>query len=686
MMVKKYIINREISWLSFNHRVLQEAADNNVPLIQRMRFLGIFSNNLDEFFKVRVASIKRMIDLNINPLKTTGDKPKNILNEIQQIVINQQEQFGKIYQTILRELRRENIFVINERQVSKDQSEFLKKYFRDNVLPDLSTIMLENVSDFPYLKDKSIYLATKLSKKDQPKKIGYALIEIPTKVLSRFIIIPSNSEGKYIILLDDVIRHCLPEVFSMFDYDNFEAYTIKLTRDAELDIDNDVTKSFLEKISKGVSSRKKGQPVRFLYDMTIPKDLFDFIMKKMQFDNHDNVIAGGRYHNFKDFMKFPNPDRIDLEYKPILALEHKLLINHKNTLDIIAQNDFILHYPYHNFSQFINMLREASIDPNVKSIKTTIYRVADKSKVVYALVNAARNGKKVTVNIELQARFDEKANIYYARKLEEVGAKVLFGIEGLKVHSKLTQITRKEDKRMVNYTCVSTGNSHEGTAKVYSDVSLFTSDKRIGGDAKKVFDLFENTYNNYSFKHFLVSPINMRRRLNRLINNEISNAKTGNNAYIIFKINNLVDKDIIYKLYEASNAGVKIKLIVRGICSLIPGVKGMSENIKAISIVDKFLEHSRLFLFCNNDNELIYISSADLMVRNLDNRIETACPVYNEKLKQELKNLLNIQLQDNVKSRIVNDKQDNHYKETPGKKRIRSQSELYSFYKSRDKL
>jgi polyphosphate kinase len=680
---KKYIINRELSWLSFNHRVLQEAEDPNVPLIQRMRFLGIFSNNLDEFFKVRVASIKRMIDLKINPLKITGDKPKNILGEIQKTVIRQQEQFGKIYQTILRELRRENIFIINERQVSKSQGEFLKKYFRENVLTDLSTIMLENVNEFPYLKDKSIYLAVRLSKKDSSQKPDYALIEVPSKVLSRFVIIPSDGEGKYIILLDDVIRYGLSDVFSMFDYDTFEAYTIKLTRDAELDIDNDVNKSFLEKIANGVNSRKEGQPVRFLYDMTTPKDLFDFIMKKMQFDDHDNVIAGGRYHNFKDFMNFPNPDRNDLEYKPIVPIIHPLLKDNKNALDVIAKNDFILHYPYHNFSQFINMLRDASIDPNVTTIRTTIYRVADKSKVVYALINAARNGKKVIVNIELQARFDEKANIYYSNKLEEVGAKVLIGVDGLKVHSKLTQVTRKENKKLVHYTCVSTGNSHEGTAKIYSDISMFTTDTRISGDAKKIFDLFENTYYNYAFKHFLVSPINMRRRLNMLINNEIKNAKANKDAYIILKINNLVDKEIIYKLYEASNAGVKIKLIARGICSLIPGIKGMSENIEAISIVDKFLEHTRILLFCNNNDERMYITSADLMVRNLDNRIETASPVYNDKLKDEIKKLFDIQLHDNVKARVINEKQENNYKKKTSKKAIRSQIELYNFYKNK---
>jgi polyphosphate kinase len=677
---KEKIINREISWLSFNERVLQEAQDDTVPLIERIRFLGIFSNNLDEFFKVRVATIKRMIDVQEGSKRVEGEKPKIIMNNIQKKVINLQNKFEYTFHQILGELEKNNIFIINELELNLEQSIYVKQYFQDNVFPVLSPIMLSNVEAFPYLKDKSIYLAVKLIRNEDPGKPGYAIIEVPTDDLPRFIELPSDHQRKFIILLEDVIRFSLDDVFAIFRFDSFESWIIKLTRDAELDMDNDLSKSFLELISKGVSGRKTGQPVRFVFDNSIAKDLLEYILLKLGIDEDDNIIPGGRYHNFKDFMQFPNVDGPEFEYKRELPLGHKLIKYHKSIIDVIKNKDIMLHVPYHNFQILIKLLQEASIDPRVTDISLTIYRVARNSKVINALINGARNGKKVNVIIELQARFDEEANIYYSRKLEEAGVNVYFGISGLKVHAKLLCISRKENRKIVNYACIGTGNFHEGNARVYSDLFLFTAHKGMANEVKKMFDFFENTYKNYSFRHLIPSPLQTRKKMYRLIDNEILNAKAGNEAYIILKINSLVDKEIIYKLYLANNAGVKLKLIVRGICSLIPGVPGMSENIEAISIVDKFLEHSRIIIFCNGGNELFFISSADWMTRNLDRRIEITCPIYDKDIKDEIREMINLQLKDNVKSRIINTTQDNPYVKSDSQPPLRSQAELYKYY------
>jgi polyphosphate kinase len=680
MQKQKTIINRELSWLAFNERVLQEAADPAVPLAERMKFLGIFSNNLDEFFKVRVATIRRMIDIKMTNQKVLGEKPELILTKIQETVIRLNKKFETIYDELLTELEKQNIFIIDEKQLNEEQALFVKEYFEEKVLPALSPIMLQNLDKFPYLKDKSIYLATKLSKKKH-KAYEYALIEIPTTVLPRFIVLPSIGEKKYIILLDDVIRYNLQEVFAIFHYNKYESYTIKLTRDAELGIDNDLSKSFLEKVQKGVFGRKKGQPVRFVYDEDMPRDMLKYFKQALEFDQYDSMIPGGRYHNFKDFINFPNIGGPTLEYSPAPPHNHPQLKNDASVLGIINKRDILLHYPYQKFSHFINLLREAAINPNVKSIKITLYRVAANSKIINALINAARNEKEVTVVIELQARFDEKANIYWARKLEEAGAKILFGIQGLKVHSKLLLITSKYGKQTMHYAGISTGNFHEGIGGIYTDVSLLTADKRITKEVFKVFDYFENTYKYYNYNHLLISPQYMRNKLVSLIDNEIKNARAGRNAYIILKINNLVDNDMINKLYKASQNGVKIKLIVRGICCLIPGVPGLSENIEAISIVDKYLEHSRIFIFCNNNDEKYYISSADWMPRNLDNRVEVASPVYDKKIQCELRDIIEIALHDNTKARIIDQDQSNIYKRNGSPEVKRSQFQIYEYYR-----
>ena len=670
-------INRELSWLSFNARVLQEAADQTVPLVERIKFLGIYSNNMDEFFKVRVATIKRMIDLKIDTKKKLGEKPKHLLYQVQNKVIELQAKSQQVFHEIVRELEREKIYIVNETQLSPEQQDFVVNYFNDKLLSAISPIMCSNVEKFPYLEDRAIYLAAKLTRHNG--NFEYAIVDIPTAVLPRIIELPSIEDRKYIIFLDDIIRFNIRDVFAIFKYEKYETFTIKLTRDAELDMDNDLTKSFLEKISKSVKQRRIGQPVRFVYDKDIPKDLFKYLAKQLELDDDDNLIPGGRYHNFRDFMKFPNVGNRNLEFKPAPPLSHPQIHTGKSILKAIEKNDILLHFPYHKFSDYINLLREAAIDPDVQSIKITLYRVARNSRVISALTNAVQNGKKVTVVIELQARFDENSNIYWARLLEEIGAKVLFGIQGLKIHSKITLITRRIGKRIRYYSVIGTGNFHEGNATAYTDVSLLTNDQRIGREVDKLFDYFENPFKYPNFNHLIVSPQFMRRKLYALIDEEIRNARAGREAYIMIKINNLVDPDMIKKLYSASQAGVSIKIVVRGICSLIPDVPELSENIQTVSIVGRYLEHSRFFIFCNGGDEKYFISSADWMTRNLDNRIEVVAPIYDSKLQQELKYILESQLNDNVKARIIDSVQDNRYKRDNNPP-VSSQSELYEHY------
>src|SRR5512133_2448248 len=677
------LIHREISWLSFNERVLQEAQSSDVPLIERIIFLGIFSNNLDEFFKVRVATIKRMIDYQQGSKKIEGEKPKKLMSMIQKKVLQLQNKFEYTYQNILSELEHGGIHIINELELNPFQAEFVSRYFEENVFPVLSPILLSNVEKFPYLKDKSIYLIVQLSSSEPGVKTDFALIEIPTNVLPRFIVLPSENEKKFVILLEDVIRYSLADVFALFRFDHFESWIVKLTRDAELDMDNDISKSFLEVISKGLNSRKTGQPVRFVFDNAISRQLLEYLVNQLNLDEDNNLIPGGRYHNFKDFMSFPKIGSQNLIYKKDAPLPHPLIRMHKSILNVMAEMDFLLNVPYQDFNIFIRLLQEASIDPRVNEIYMTAYRVSKNSKVINALINAARNGKKVTVVLEIQARFDEEANIYWSRKLEEVGARVTFGFPGLKIHAKLLNIVRREGHKLVNYACISTGNFHEGNAQVYSDLFLFTSNPKITSDVKRVFDFFENSYKNFTYKHLIKSPLYLRRKMYQLIDNEIRNAKEGKPAYIILKLNSLVDNEIIYKLYKANNAGVKIKLIVRGICSLTPGIPGLSENVEAISIVDKYLEHSRVLIFCNGGDELYYITSADWMTRNLDRRVEVACPIYDKDVQREIRDIIEIQMKDNVKARIINSVQDNQYVVADGKEKIRSQEETYKYYQKK---
>jgi len=679
---KNNIINREISWLNFNERVLQEAADPATPLISRMKFLGIYSNNLDEFFRVRVATVNRMISMEKNAFNDKYSNPRKTLRDINRITKEQQKEFQRIYNAIIQELANNNIFVINDKQLTNEQGKFVDQYFRLQVRPRLFPIIISNLKATS-LHDLSLYLAVVLQVKEKPADEKYALVEVPVNTLSRFLILPSEDEKKYIILLDDVIRHCLSDIFSVFGFNSYKAYAIKFTRDAELDIDNDVSKSFIELMTEGLKQREVASPVRFVYDRHMPERLLKQLLAKLNINQSDTVSSGGRYHNFKDFVSFPNMGNPEMEFSPMPPLEHQGLRISKSILSGIKQRDYLLHYPFQSFHYLIDLLREASLDPQVRAIKMTLYRVARDSNVVNALINAARNGKEVTVFLEVQARFDEEANIYWAGKMQEEGVRVIQSIPGYKVHAKLLLIRRREGARNVYYAGLGTGNFNETTAKVYTDVSLFTADKAIVADVNSVFHLFESIYNTPRFSKLIVAPFHMRNTFIKLLNNEIRNAKAGTDAWMILKINNLTDLKIVKKLYEASTAGVKIKLIVRGICVLQPGVSGLSENISAITIVGRFLEHSRIMVFANAGKELYYLSSADWMERNFDNRIEVACPIFDRDLQRELMTMLQIQLRDNTKARVITPTKSNQYVKGNPNLKINSQIETYRFFKDK---
>ncbi len=681
---EEMFVNREISWLSFNERVLQEAEDPNVPLFERIRFIGIFSNNLDEFFRVRVAAVRRMVDFGRDDENLLGPlTPKDLHDQIHEIVLRQQSKVQEIFADILDELKKEDIFLINERQLSHSQGVIIRKYFQEKVLPNLVPIMLSKKASFPYLRDRSVYLAVKLSKQSQPDDFAYSLIRIPSRSLSRFFVIPSKGNRKYVILLDDIIRYCFDDLFFYFDYDKYEAYTLKITRDAEIDIDDDISKSFIEKMEDGVKKRKTGRPVRLLYDRDIPDDLIRFILKKMKIEDQENAVPGGRYHNHKDFMEFPEIGKPHHYYPKLPPFRHKDLLIHTSILKVIRRKDVMLHYPYQKFGHFIDLLREAAIDPQVEEIGITIYRIAQDSKVVNALLNAIRNGKKVTVVIELQARFDEENNIFWSGKLQEEGANVINGITGLKIHSKLAWIKRQEDGGYRNYAYIGTGNFHEGTAGIYADDGLLTSDPRLADEVAKVFEFFKHNFKHFKYNHLIISPFQMRKTFLKLIRNEIKNAKAGREAWIILKMNSLIDPEMMFKLYEASQVGVKMRLIVRGIFGMKTGIPGLSENIEGISIVDKYLEHSRIFVFANGGNERYFISSADWMPRNLNRRIEVAVPVYDTEIQQELKEMLLIQLKDNSKARILDPVMSNRYQRVfPGTK-FRAQEDYYNYIRKK---
>ncbi len=683
LIMKKTVpfINREISWLSFNERVLQEAQDPTTPLIERLKFLGIFSNNRDEFYRVRVATIKRLSKLGRKAIAIYGEDPKELLSKLQRKVIEQQNQFETTYQLLLKELAKNQVYIINETQLSITQQQYVRDYFESEVMPSLFPIMVDDSKPFPYMKDKVSYLYVKLNPKQEKQKMRYALIEIPARATTRFVVLPKQGNKHHIILLDDVIRFNVKDIFWIFGYDAAEAYNIKLTRDAELDIDNDVSKSMLEKISKSVKARKQGLPVRFVYDAAMPNDMLTYIMKKLGMAKKDNAIPGGRYHNFKDFINFPNLGEKALVYNHPPVLQHPDLKEiTTTTLKMIKQKDVLLHYPYHTFNHIINLLQEASMDPIVESIKITLYRVADSSKIANALINAVKNGKRVTVLVELQARFDEENNIYWANKLQEEGAHVIYGVPGLKVHSKLFLISTRDRGKEIHYAHIGTGNFNEKTARIYTDFTLLTANKAITEDVIKVFDFYENNFKVSQYKQLAVAPFYMRQTFVQLMDQEIKNARQKKKAAITLKMNSLVDKEMLRKLYEANNAGVKVTLIVRGACSLVTELVGYSENITAYSLVDKYLEHARVFIFHNLGNEKIYLSSADWMSRNLDSRSEVAVPLLDKDIRKQIKDIIAIQLSGTTKLRILDKLQTNQYKKVkPGEKKVRVQDEVYNY-------
>ena len=672
-------INREISWLDFNARVLQEAADQKVPLLERLRFIGIFSNNLDEFFQVRYATVQRIAQSDKTGRKIFGGKnAKDLLKAITQKVIVQQKETNKILSDIKKELEKEQIYFVNEKNVFEEHQEFLKEYFIQKVSPALMTIIIsDNLAQD--LSNNHAFLAVKLSFPD-PKQLKnqYALIEIPTE-LDRFIVLPSIGNKKYVMFLDDLIRYHFHLIFNFFEYSNIEAHMIKVTRDAELDMEGDVSKSYINKIVESVRERILAEPVRMVYDKEIHLETLTTLKGLMGIDSTDSLIPGGRYHNRKDFMNFPQLNRNDLQYNKMLPIPIEGLSLEKSIFKAIEEKDYLLYTPYHSFSFVIKFLREAALDPIVNSIKITIYRLSQLSNVASALINAAKNGKKVLVQIELQARFDETNNIIYAEQMQEAGVELIFGIPGLKVHSKICLVEKISQGVKKRYGFISTGNLNEDTAKIYTDYTLFTSNEKVLKEVNKVFNFLQVHYKLKKYKHLIVSPHYTHAALVRMINKEIENKKAGLSAGIKLKLNAITNFSMIQKLYEASKAGVSIQMVVRGICCLIPGVKGMSENIEVISVIDRYLEHPRVYIFENGGKQKVYISSADFMTRNIENRVEVAVPIYDTSLQQQILDVFNITWKDNHKARIINKYPQNQFKKSSSEN-VRSQWAIYDYY------
>jgi polyphosphate kinase len=682
--MKRRTIPRDISWLAFNARVLQEAEDISVPLRERVKFLGIFSNNLDEFFRVRVAALNRMKEFSgkgkLNMHMETA--PEKILNQIQDIVLEQQDRFDEIWRNIYTEMTKEKIFLLSEKDLNKEQQKFVQNYFEEEARPNIIPLMIQSIPQFPYLREKSIYLGVVLSRKTavaEEKKL--ALIEIPTRLLGRFLILPSPAADEHhIMLLEDVIRYNLKSIFSYFGYDRYRSWVFKVTKDAEIDIDNDLSTTLIEKIEKGLKNRRKGKFVRFVYDKEMDPDLLNFLIKGLSLTKKGNIIPGGRIHNFRHFMDFPDVfPRKGQRKKPFLPPQLGKV--HRIT-EIVMEQDLMLHFPYHSFNPVIDMLREAAIDPDVTSIKITCYRLASNSKVINTLINAVRNGKQVTAMMEFRARFDEEANLEWKERLEEEGVKVIDIIPNMKVHAKLCLIRKKNGTRSIYYGFVSTGNLNEKTATMYGDHCLLTSNRNIMADVNRMFNYMEKWKNGLSplkaCKTLIPCPLMLRKELYRMINAEIKAVKNKKAGSIILKVNSLSDEELIYKLYEAARAGVEIKLIVRGIFCMLPENKKFRKPVTAISILDEYLEHARVFIFHNHGKEKVYISSADWMVRNMDHRVEATCPITDPAIRKELKEILHIQLSDNVKARWLDNGLQNKYKKDQSKK-IRSQIEIYQY-------
>jgi len=682
--MKAEFIPRDISWLSFNARVLQEANDKTVTLKDRIRFLGIFSNNLDEFFRVRVATLKRMVELIDKNKKSNIDiveSPQIILDEIQRVVLKQQSEFARIWSNINKELIKRKVIIVNDRKLNAVQKEFVKDYFDNVVRPYIIPLMIENLPELPYLRDKSLYLAIVMKNKQDAYQEKFALIEIPSRSIGRFVILPSAAGTKSIILLEDIVKFNLPIIFSHFKFNKFDAHVFKITKDAEIDLDQEMGINFVEKISKGIKNRRKGKPVRFVYDKDMNAELLEFLIQKLHLSRKSSIIPGGHIHNFRHFMDFP--DVLVEKEERSKPFAHPAFRNKTQIAEVILKKDVMLHFPYHSYDPVIDMLREAAMDDDVVSIKITAYRLASNSKVINALINAARNGKAVTVFLELKARFDEEANLEWKTLMEEEGVNVLVGIPNMKVHAKICVIQKKVANKLIQYGFISTGNLNEKTARIYADHCLLTANKALLMEVNKVFTYLSNWQLGdkpiEKTKNLLLSPINMRNSIVQLIDNEIKFAKQGKPAKIIIKSNSISDQLLLDHLYAALKVGVEVHLIIRGILTLKKRTTKLTENLNAISLVDQYLEHARVMIFHNNGKEKVFISSADWMVRNLDHRIEVAAPILDEKIKKELIDIINIQLKDNQKARILDTALSNKYVPSDGKKKVKSQVETYNY-------
>ena len=682
---KLLLTNKEISWLSFNERVLQEASDVGVPLMERVRFLGIFSCNMDEFFRVHMASLQRSTRANKRVTSTEGHDLQRAVKRAQMMAIDLYKRFDEVHAEILRVLACHKLHFVDETALDEAQSEFVAEYFHRRVRPRVTPIMIDQIRKLPDLRDDATYLVAEMRKKPAKGKAKYTLIEVPSDVMPRFLILPPRGDQRYVMFIDDVIRFGLDHIFGVFDYHEFEAYAIKVTRDSELYFDDDMLSGYVKRITRGLKGRKKGTFIRFLFDAALPQSLLQRLLKKLRLARDGLLIAGGRYHNLSDLMDFPELGMNSDRYETFPALFHKDIDRQKQLTETIRKRDILVHYPYQTFQYVLDFLRDSSVDRHVTSIKFTIYRVARLSSVVNALINAARNGKKVTVILELQARFDEENNLYWGNRLQEEGVRVIYGVEGLKFHAKLCLVTRTEKGQPISYALIGTGNWHEETIEIYSDHCLFTANKQLTKEVDRVFEFCSKPYRTPNFTNLLVAPYTLRKKIKQLIRREIRNAEAGRPAYIFIKLNNLADVEIVKALYRASSAGVRVKLIVRSMFSLVPGVVGMSDNIEARSIVDRYLEHSRIFVFGNAGKPLYYLSSADLMTRNLDRRIEVVCPIYDPLLQRELQEFLDLQWADNTKARILDAGLTNQIHSTPEGKQIRAQWAIYARLKERSR-
>lgn len=669
--MKKAYVERDVSWMYFNHRILQEAEKEFVPLLERLSFLGIYSNNLDEFFRVRVASLNRMLERKLD--KDTEQQIKKSLKTINKLNESYSKEYTEAVDKVFEELETYKIRLVTEANLNDEQKDFLSQFFYDKLNGSVNPIWLSEIEDLTVLEDNRIYLIVeKCEKKDNKKK--YAIVKVPDRIYGRWVKIPSSDGFDNIMYLDDVIRYCLPLVFLGFKESTYRAYSFKFTKDAEMEMDNDADFGTMEKIALGVNSRKKGEAVRVIYDHEMPREMQRKLRDRLNTKELDASLAGGRYQNHKDLMSFPDCGRNDLKYDKWTPIMKPEFVSNESILDQIRQKDRFIHVPYHNFNGYIRVLREAAIKPEVKSIKTTLYRLAKDSKVVKALITAARNGKKVTAVVELLARFDEESNIKWSKRMQEEGVNVIFGVEGLKIHSKLLYIESKKG----NIACIGTGNFHEGNAKIYTDYLMMTARPKIVNEVAKVFDFIDRPFSPFRFSELLVSPNSMKSRILRMLDTEIRNASEGKEAWVKIKINHITDTDMVTKLYQASKAGVKIDIVIRGNCSLVPGIKGLSENIRCVGIIDRYLEHSRILIFANGGKPRYFLGSTDWMPRNLLNRIEVLTPVYDEELQADLMRTISYGMRDTTNGRIVDGKGTNNFVEGEP---FRSQQELYKEYK-----